>query len=44
MPDLGFDLEYVFTKGIGVVARLIVTFGGTNRTWTASIGASIPLG
>jgi hypothetical protein len=44
MPNLGFDFEFAVSKNFGLVARPDITFGGTNRIWTASIGASIPMG
>jgi hypothetical protein len=44
MPNLGLDLEYAFANNFAIVARPDITFGGSNRIWTASVGASIPLG
>jgi hypothetical protein len=44
LPNLGLDLEYAVADSFAFVARPDITFGGSNRIWTASIGASIPLG
>lgn len=44
LPNLGLDLEYAIADSFALVARPDITFGGSNRIWTASIGASIPLG
>ncbi|MGK5083756.1 hypothetical protein WDW37_10675 [Bdellovibrionota bacterium FG-1] len=43
-PNIGLDLEVELTRSVALIARPDVTLGGSNRIWSASLGATIPLG
>jgi hypothetical protein len=44
LPNVGADIELGATNAIALILRPDLTFGGSNRVWSASLGASIPLG